>query len=151
MVFTLQKEVVQRMTAAVGDKEYGSFSILCQFNMEARNHGTISSGAFYPAPEVSSAIVSLTPGAQALTATDAARRQREGRILDIVLRTLFASRRKTINNNIGKLQPVEGLSSDILRSSIEECGFELSRRAETLSPSDYRAIVDAVLKNIPTD
>jgi 16S rRNA (adenine1518-N6/adenine1519-N6)-dimethyltransferase len=61
MVFTLQREVVERICAAPGGKEYGSFSILCQYAMNASNHGVISASSFYPAPEVQSGIVSLSP------------------------------------------------------------------------------------------
>ncbi|WP_169730430.1 16S rRNA (adenine(1518)-N(6)/adenine(1519)-N(6))-dimethyltransferase RsmA [Salinispira pacifica] len=96
MVFTLQKEVVERICANPGTPRYGSFSVLAQYAMECRNAGNISPGSFYPAPEVSSAILRMTPEKTSCGA-------RELAILDAVLRTLFHNRRKTLANNIKKM------------------------------------------------
>ncbi len=57
MVFTLQKEVAERMTAQPGSSDYSSFSILTQLDYSNSVPLVIRAGSFFPAPRVDSAVV----------------------------------------------------------------------------------------------
>ena len=53
----LQKEVAERIAAPPGGKEYGYLSVLVQFYTAPRVEFTVPAGAFTPAPEVDSAVM----------------------------------------------------------------------------------------------
>jgi 16S rRNA (adenine1518-N6/adenine1519-N6)-dimethyltransferase len=91
-VFTVQKEVAKRMAAVPGSKDYSGFSLMCQSVFDVRLHGDIAAPSFYPVPEVTSTIVSLTP--------NDFDRDYDRALYSIVVRDLFAARRKTIRNNL---------------------------------------------------
>jgi 16S rRNA (adenine1518-N6/adenine1519-N6)-dimethyltransferase len=59
MTVTLQLEVVRRLTAKVGEKDYGILTLLVQLNYEPDGFFKIPSGCFFPEPEVESACVTL--------------------------------------------------------------------------------------------
>lgn len=94
MVFTLQKEVVERMVSKVGSESYSSFSVLTQIDYENTLALKLSRGSFWPSPNVDSAVVvmkkrdhSLVPGSHRETFLT-------------LLRAIFAQRRKTVRNNL---------------------------------------------------
>src|SRR5262249_22097597 len=62
-VFLIQKEVAERITAKPGTRDYGYFSVECQFLAEAEYLFTVAPGAFRPPPKVDSAVIRLTPRA----------------------------------------------------------------------------------------
>jgi 16S rRNA (adenine1518-N6/adenine1519-N6)-dimethyltransferase len=92
-VFMVQKEVAARMVARPGTKEYSSFSLLCQTFMNVRRQFDVSPEAFYPRPEVVSSVVELSPRPDAPAIVE------RGLYLSL-LRAVFASRRKTLKNNL---------------------------------------------------
>lgn len=59
--FMLQKEVVDRMVAAPGDKTYGRLSLMCQFHCRAEALFDVAPKAFDPPPKVNSTFVRLIP------------------------------------------------------------------------------------------
>ena len=122
MVFTLQKEVVERMCARPGDDDWSSFSILTQLDYENSLAFTIGRSNFYPSPNVDSAVVVMTRRERPLV-EDAVR----GTFLSLV-RTLFAQRRKTIRNNLSH----GGYGKDAVASILESCSLTGSERAEAL-------------------
>ena len=56
MHFMLQKEVVERMAAAPGNKVYGRLSVMLQAYCTVTPLFTVAPGAFRPAPKVDSAV-----------------------------------------------------------------------------------------------
>ena len=126
IVFTLQKEVVDRIIAAPGNKEYSSFSMLVQFMYDPVSHGTIASGAFYPRPNVTSAIVELIPHGKYSELKDRS-------LFFTLVKDLYSSRRKTIRNTIrgGSVAAVYG--SDLVLSAFKTVGIDSGLRGERLS------------------
>jgi 16S rRNA (adenine1518-N6/adenine1519-N6)-dimethyltransferase len=129
LVFTVQRELAQRICAAPGNKNYSSFSVLCQSVYRISQRLQLRPGSFYPKPEVHSTVVVLEPipGASQIPNWDFFLR---------CLRTLFRSRRKTVKNNLlagglipdSRLQELEGL--------FEESGVDPGIRSERLSPAE---------------
>lgn len=60
IVVMMQKEVADRLSAKPGTKEYGSLSIVVQYQMNAEVAFIVPRTAFVPQPNVDSAIVKLT-------------------------------------------------------------------------------------------
>jgi 16S rRNA (adenine1518-N6/adenine1519-N6)-dimethyltransferase len=122
MHFMLQKEVVDRMAAAPGGKEYGRLTVMLAAYTEVEALFEVGPGAFRPPPRVRSAIVRLRPSTAPRFAIGS----------EVALRTLaqaaFSHRRKTLRNGL------KGLLSD---ADIEACGIDAQRRPETLTPEQF--------------
>ena len=126
MVFTLQKEVVERMGAKSGGKDYSSFSLLSQLDYDILQAFTIPRSAFYPEPNVDSAVVVMRK--KSLCAIKKGEREK----FFTLLRTLFSQRRKTIKNNLSRLFADKTQIADVL----EKAGIDEKERAENLSLED---------------
>ncbi len=135
MVFTVQKEVGQRMAAGPGNKDFSSFSVLCQFACDVVFEEEVRGGAFYPVPEVISAIVSMKPHKRFDYLED-----KSGFFK--FLRTLFISRRKTIFNNL------KGYGKETVLSALADEEIEKTIRAETLSVEKIVSLYDRLRKSL---
>ncbi|MBI5399573.1 ribosomal RNA small subunit methyltransferase A [Candidatus Saganbacteria bacterium] len=118
VVIMTQKEVAERMAAAPGTKKYGSFSVFVQYYADIKLNSLISKSSFYPWPEVSSALVVLTPHKEPLYPV-----QDEKLFFDI-MHAAFQQRRKQLRNSLADFK-IEGLD------------FDFSRRPETVSVKDF--------------
>lgn len=130
MCFMLQREVVERICAQHGTKQYGRLSIMVQYQCQAELIFTVPAEAFDPIPKVESAILYLQPLANYI-----------GGYVDIdALGTLvaqaFSQRRKTIANALKRI-----VSKDIILQS----GITLEQRPETISVTKYVALTKAWL------
>jgi 16S rRNA (adenine1518-N6/adenine1519-N6)-dimethyltransferase len=128
MLFMLQKEVVQRMVAVPGGKDYGRLSVMTQWRCAAEKLFTVAPGSFHPAPKVDSAIVRLRPYAAPQPAvSDPARFAR-------IVQAAFAQRRKTLRNVLRDL---------VAATVMEDLGIDPGRRPETLSVAEFAALANA--------
>lgn len=133
MSFMLQLEVVERMSANVGDKNYGRLSLMLQYYCQAEKLFDVSPQAFTPQPKVNSAIVRLTPHKELpVTAKDPD-------CLKVVVRTAFNQRRKTLKNSLKTL---------ISDSELGDLEIDMTLRPEKLSLTDYVKISDAISESI---
>lgn len=122
MLFMLQKEVVDRITASPGTKDYGRLSVMVQYFCETEYLLKIGPGAFSPPPKVDSAVVYLKPRTEfILPAQDVA-------VLSATVAKAFAQRRKTLRNTLKDLLTAE---------QIESLAIDPGKRAETLSVTDF--------------
>ncbi|MFH1617854.1 MAG: rRNA adenine dimethyltransferase family protein, partial [Candidatus Margulisiibacteriota bacterium] len=120
-VLMLQKEVAQRMAANPGSKQYGSFSVFVQFHAEVELFSLVSKSSFIPWPEVSSAIVVLSPHK-----TPRYKVKDEKLFFDIVHKA-FQQRRKKLRNSLKDFK-------------LENAGVDLNKRPEQLSIEDFAAL-----------
>jgi 16S rRNA (adenine1518-N6/adenine1519-N6)-dimethyltransferase len=61
LIFTLQKELAERLSAGPRTKEYGGLTLLVGRRWRVQYLRTLPGSVFFPAPKVDSAIVLLTP------------------------------------------------------------------------------------------
>ena len=135
----VQKDMAQRMMAVGGDKEYSSFSVICQYRYQIRSAGDLQPGSFYPKPEVISTIVEMIPAENMPKPLDSS-------TFFSVVRALFSSRRKTIRNN---LRAVQGLGTfQVLNEACEEAEIDLDRRGEEYDVSDFIRLADVIYKRL---
>ena len=129
MLFMLQKEVVDRMAAPPGGKDYGRLSVMIQWRLRVEKLFNVRPGAFTPPPKVDSSVVRLTPhAAPPIQVRDADAFAR-------VVKAAFAQRRKTLRNNLKGLMTAEIL---------ESLGIDPQRRAETLTLAEFAALANAL-------
>lgn len=121
MYFMLQREVVTRMAASPGNREYGKLSIMVQYHCDVSPLFNISPQCFYPIPKVESTFVLLKPRPfQAL----ALNHQHFEKLVSYA----FQQRRKTLRNAIKILLPPD------IPISVSQ---KLSCRAEEISVEEY--------------
>ncbi len=130
MLFMLQKEVVDRMAAAPGGKEYGRLSVMIQWRARVEKLFDVPPGAFTPPPKVDSSVVRLVPhAAPPIEVADPAR-------FEAVVRAAFAHRRKTLRNNLKGLVDEAGFA---------RAGIDPVRRAETLTLEEFAHLSNEAL------
>lgn len=118
MVFTMQKEVAERLTAQPGTKAYGAISVLVQYYTEPRIIADVSRRCFRPVPDVDSSIVFFKK-----------RRRKKPEypedFLFKVVKASFGERRKMLRNTLK------------IFGNLDNVTIDLSRRAETLSIDEF--------------
>lgn len=140
MVYTLQKEVVFRMTAGVGSENYSSFSLLTQLDYENSLELTLSKGCFYPEPNVDSAVVLMQKRKEPLVSEDLRP------VFIPLIRDLFAQRRKNIRNNLLSGFPGKRGGKSAVEEILKEAGFTGTERAETFSFEEIGRLAEAAKK-----
>lgn len=93
--FMLQKEVVERMVATPGGRDYGRLSVMLQWRYQMQQLFVVPPQAFDPAPKVDSAIVRMIPIEHPLNC--------QPQYLEQVVTTAFSQRRKVIRNSLADL------------------------------------------------
>ena len=118
----LQREVVERMTAPPGGKDYGRLTVMLALSVRAEACFDIGPGAFTPPPKVWSTVVRLVPHTvPPFPVQDHARFAR-------LVAQLFSMRRKTLGRSLkGWLTPEQ----------IAGAGIDPKARPETLAPADF--------------
>ncbi|HLL71089.1 MAG TPA: 16S rRNA (adenine(1518)-N(6)/adenine(1519)-N(6))-dimethyltransferase RsmA [Pyrinomonadaceae bacterium] len=137
MVLMLQREVVERITAAPGASERGYLSVLTEAYCEAQPLFDVAPEAFRPVPKVWSTVVRL------VVRESAAAEVSDEALLWQVVGAGFAQRRKTIFNNLRHTTPslarrIEAAGD--ARALLERAGVEPQRRAETLTLAEWVAL-----------
>ena len=127
MHFMLQKEVVERMAASPGSKQYGRLSVMLQYRCRVTALFTIGPGAFNPPPRVESAFVRLEPFDQLPVKID------DEAVFTKLVRQAFSQRRKTLRN---------ALRDTLDAGEIMKLGIDPSVRAEMLSLADFAALAN---------
>lgn len=129
MMFMLQKEVVQRITAGPGGKNYGRLSVMLQAKCTIEKILDVSPGAFTPAPKVDSAVVQLTPHTSPVIDIP------DSENFAMIVKASFTQRRKTLRNNLKGILN----ESEIIAASVDP-----SVRAETLSLENFAALAKQI-------
>lgn len=122
MIFMLQKEVVQRMCADKGSKDYGRLSVIIQYHFQVEKLFDVSPQAFRPVPKVTSSIVRLRPHDHIdHPAVDIS-------LFSKIVSSAFGHRRKTLRNSLRDIVTDDELST---------AGIDPQLRAENISLTEY--------------
>lgn len=121
MHFMLQREVVTRLVAAPGGRDYGRLSVAVAARARAVSLFEVDPEAFDPPPKVWSAIVRITPSPPgfAIASLDA---------FDHVVTAAFSLRRKTLANALRRLFTAE---------QIRAAGIDPGLRPECVDPAGF--------------
>lgn len=130
MVFMIQKEVADRLTAQPGGKEYGPLAIWSQLNYEVKCIKNVSPTCFMPAPKVWSAVVRFEKRAAPLAEVTNYERFKK------LIKLSFTQRRKQIGSNLRKNHPE-------FFQGLEKCGIDPAARPEQISIKQWAALANA--------
>ena len=137
-VVMLQKEVIDRLAAVPGTKDYGILSLRTQMDWVVEPQRTVPPEAFYPRPRIDSSVAILRPRTSGLPAFD-------HRLFDELIRRGFAQRRKQL-----KKQLPEGTAWEEIA---EQLGVPVTTRGEELTLAQWveltRACDPNPLKDLP--
>jgi 16S rRNA (adenine1518-N6/adenine1519-N6)-dimethyltransferase len=137
-VIMLQKEVIDRLAAGPGTKDYGVLSLRTQANWEVKPLRTVPPEAFYPQPKIDSSVAVLTPRTCGLPVFDY-------RLFDELIRRGFAQRRKQLKKQLPDGPPWETLTAGL--------GVSPTVRGEALTLAQWvdltRAFDPHPLKDLP--
>ena len=130
----IQKEVAQRICAQPGTKDYGAFSVFCQYHTAPELLFEVPPDCFLPAPKVTSAVVRMVPRPVPAEVDDPDHFFR-------VVKAAFALRRKTLLNSLAA--NLDRPREDILRA-LEACGVPPDTRGERLSIPQFAQLSKAL-------
>ena len=115
-----QKEVAQRITATVGNEQYGRLSVLANIIADTKILFDVPNTAFVPRPKVQSAVVQIIPN------KDKIKNIKDIGKLEKLTARLFGQRRKMIRA--------------IIKTDWTQYGLNGTERAEELSPEIFLKI-----------
>ena len=124
--FMLQKEVVQRMAAGPGTKDYGRLSVMLQWRYHVESLFDVPPEAFEPPPRVHSAVVRMLPWPQPAAV--------DPKTLEALVASAFSQRRKLLRHTLGRWLDERGFSGT----------FDLQRRGEEVPVAEYVALARAL-------
>jgi 16S rRNA (adenine1518-N6/adenine1519-N6)-dimethyltransferase len=124
--FMLQKEVVERMAAGPGGKEYGRLSVMLQWRYRIESLFDVAPESFDPPPRVESAIVRMRPWPTPRVLPNG--------LLEDLVRVAFSQRRKLLRHTLGRWLDERAYAG----------AFDLQRRAEEVSVDEYLDLAAAL-------
>jgi 16S rRNA (adenine1518-N6/adenine1519-N6)-dimethyltransferase len=124
--FMLQKEVVDRMAAEPGGKDYGRLTVMLQWRCHIEALFDVPPSAFDPPPRVNSAVVRLLPWPRPAVV--------DASTLGALVTVAFSQRRKILRHTLGRWLAERGFSGT----------FDEQRRAEEVPVAEYVALAQAV-------
>ncbi len=132
----IQKEVAQRICAEPGNKDYGAFSLYCQYKAGTELLFEVPKECFLPAPKVTSAVVRLTPHPAPACV-------RDEKLFFSLVRPAFVYRRKTLLNALCNALP---LDKEAIASCIAAAGLPADVRGERLGIEAFAALAEEIKK-----
>jgi len=137
MIFTIQKEAAEKISAAPGSKNFSVISALVSFYFEPQIVQEVPPESFIPKPGVNSAVLILNKREDL----------KDDGITPIqylkVLKAAFSKRRKTIANSLGSSGIVEG-GKERVEKMMSDLGLSANTRAQEISPENYRKIASII-------
>ena len=124
--FMLQKEVVERMAAAPGNKDFGRLSVMLQWRYHIEALFDVAPEAFEPPPRVVSAIVRMLPWPAPATL--------DAKLLEELVQVAFSQRRKLLRHTLGRWLDARAYAG----------AFDVQRRAEEVPVAEYVALAQRV-------
>jgi len=126
----LQREVIARMAAKAGDRDYGRLTVMLAPWVSIEHLFDVGPGAFRPPPRVWSAVARLTVRAEPAFPVS--------EHFGAVVAAAFAHRRKTIRNALRDLLSLE---------QIEAAGLDPGARPETFPPEAFNALAQKIVRS----
>jgi 16S rRNA (adenine1518-N6/adenine1519-N6)-dimethyltransferase len=127
LVLTVQKEVAERLTAV--PPHMSLLAVSAQYFGPVQRVATLKAGAFWPRPDVDSAVIRLD-----VTNPHPANEAQFFR----VARAGFSQKRKQLHNNLHQL----GLTKEELDTLLATAGIDGRRRAETLTLQEWQQLTE---------
>ena len=133
-VYLVQLEVALRAAAAPNDEAFGALSVNLQAVAQVELLFRVPAGAFTPPPKVESAVIRVTPRLDPVIEAD------EEEPYRLMVQGAFGLRRKQLKRVVRTLWSLDAEQAGAL---VDRAGLDPEARPETLSPSDFAALLRA--------
>jgi 16S rRNA (adenine1518-N6/adenine1519-N6)-dimethyltransferase len=133
-VVMVQREVGERLAAGAGEDAYGAVSVRIRYLAAARVLRRVPPGVFWPAPQVESVLLRITPHEPPVDMPP-------DRLFEVVHEG-FAQRRKTMAGALVRL----GMKRPSAIEALERCGIDPRARAETLGLEDFACLAECIAR-----
>jgi len=133
MHFMLQKEVVDRICAQPGGKDFGRLTIMLGCHLEAVQLFDVPPESFTPPPRVMSSMVRMRP------LPENGFEIRDAAMLEALVKLAFSRRRKTLRNALKGLAEL---------SDLEAAGIDPSLRPEQVAIADWIGLANRLSLNV---
>jgi hypothetical protein len=140
MHFMLQREVVDRMVAEPGSKDFGRLSVMLQYHFHMERLFIVPPGSFNPPPKVDSAIVRMIP-IDHLKVGAGETVKNHDRFASVVA-SAFSQRRKMLRNTLREL---------IAEADLAALGITPTARAEDIAVADYVRLANFLAGAVATE
>lgn len=134
IVTMVQREVAERMIASPGSKAYGALSVAVQYYTEPHIACFVPAHAFFPPPEVESAVIVGRILSQPPVPT------KDEATFFRVVRAAFGQRRKTLR----KALSATGKDKQAIERALQIANIDPVRRGETLSLDEFARLAEAL-------
>ena len=131
--FMMQKEVALRLASTPGQKDWSPLAIFSQLYFDIEVLFDISPKHFSPPPKVVSTYVRMTPKTEMFV--------EHPKEFELIVRTCFQQRRKTLQNNISKIVS----NPDKLLEVYNELNFDPKIRAEQVSIEQFLSLTNLLV------
>jgi 16S rRNA (adenine1518-N6/adenine1519-N6)-dimethyltransferase len=131
-VLMFQKELAKRIGARPGGRQYGRITAMLQYCADIRFLADIKASVFYPPPKVDSAVIEIKFKPTTIYAPH------DETMLFRVIKAAFGNRRKTLKNALVAAGLLIG--PQMALQALSAAGIDPTRRAETMSPSEFVAL-----------
>ena len=132
--FMMQKEVAMRLASSAGSKDWSPLAIFSQLYFDIDILFDISPKHFSPAPQVVSTYIRMNPK-EVINLPYPIE-------FDLVVRSSFQQRRKTLLNNLSKMTTDTTLLSEV----ITELSFDLKVRAEQITIEEFLSLTNLLVE-----
>ncbi|MFM7448519.1 MAG: 16S rRNA (adenine(1518)-N(6)/adenine(1519)-N(6))-dimethyltransferase RsmA [Leptolyngbyaceae cyanobacterium] len=133
IVLLVQREIALRLKANPGSRHFGALSVQVQYLADCDFICDVPSAAFHPPPKVDSAVIRLRPHSPEPPVQDP-------HLMQTLVKSGFASKRKMLRNNLQSILDREALSS-----LLEQLQVNPQARAEELSVANWIALSNALI------
>ncbi len=135
MTVMLQKEVADRIKASPASRTYGALTLTVEFYCTVSHIADAPKEVFVPRPKVDSTVIRLDiRDKRPVELTDE-------KIFFETIRSGFGQRRKMLLNS---LTGVRGMPKERIAEVLSSAGIDGSRRAETLSLTEFAAVANEI-------
>ncbi|MGL4461639.1 MAG: ribosomal RNA small subunit methyltransferase A, partial [Planctomycetia bacterium] len=137
LTVTIQQEMGQRIVSPPGSRDYGPLSVLVQMYCQAEWVRTLPASAFWPRPQVTSAILHIV--------VDREKRDAVPGLVEFYafVRALFMHRRKMLRAAVAAIPGYKKLKPK-LADLLTEAGLKAEDRAEELTPAQLFALYTVI-------
>ncbi len=137
--FVFQREVADRLVSTPGSRNYGPLAIATQLYADVSSLMHFPPRAFHPSPKVYSTAVRLSFRSPLVKMTDPC-------LFEMMVRSLFTQRRKTLNN---ALKPFADSISRSAPEVLESANLDPTRRPETLELPELARLAETFVSTNP--
>ena len=135
MLITIQKEVANRILSCKNTKTYSPLSVFSSYFYDIKHILNIAPSSFWPQPHVNSTCLLLTKKKK--------RECKNEKLFISLVNALFASRRRTIKNNLSKWLETRQQQKSV-DSILQEAKLDQLKRAENLELDDFIKLTNVI-------